>query len=74
MQKEKRDKEVNIFHSGYLFKNINLHYFTTKIFSHFKISNLFKGDTIFNQEKKMDHFVLVKEGIIEISLENISFF
>ena len=74
LQKEKRDKEVNIFHSGYLFKNINLHYFTTKIFSHFKISNLFKGDTIFNQEKKMDHFVLVKEGIIEISLENISFF
>ena len=74
MQKEKRDKEIATFHTGYIFKNINIHYFTTKIFSNFKIRNLFKGDTIFNQEEKINNFVLVKEGIIELSLENISFF
>lgn len=73
IQRDKREKDVNIFHSSYLFKNINSNYFTTKIFSQFKIHNLFKGDTIFNQDIKMNHFVLVKEGIIEISLQNISF-
>ena len=73
-QKNKREKEINIFHADYLFKNINIHYFTTKIFSHFKIVNLFKGDTIFSQEKNMNHFILAKEGIVEISLQNISFF
>jgi hypothetical protein len=65
---------VNIFHSDYLFKNINIHYFTSKIISQFKIKNLFKGDVIFDQEKNMNHFVLFKEGIIEITLQNISFF
>ena len=74
MQKNKREKEVNTFHADYLFKNVNIHYFTTKIFSHFKIVNLFKGDMIFSQEKNMNHFVLIKEGNIEISLQNISFF
>ena len=74
IQKNKREKEVNTFHTDYLFKNINVHYFTKKIFSNFKIVNLFKGDIIFSQEKKMNHFILVKEGIIEISIQNISFF
>ena len=74
IQKNKRENEITLFHSDYLFKNINIHYFTTKIFSHFKINNLFKGDVIFNQEKNMNRFILVKEGIIEILLQNISFF
>ena len=74
IQKNKRENEIHLFHSDYLFKNINIHYFTTKIFSHFKINNLFKGDIIFNQEKNMNRFILVKEGIIEILLQNISFF
>ena len=74
IQRNKREKEVSTFHTDYLFKNINLNYFTTKIFSQFKIVNLFKGDIIFSQEKNMNHFILVKEGIIEISLQNISFF
>ena len=74
IQKNKRENEIHLFHSDYLFKNINIHYFTTKIFSHFKINNLFKGDVIFNQEKNMNRFILVKEGIIEILLQNISFF
>ena len=73
-QKDKREKEIHIFHSDYLFKNINIHYFTTKIFSQFKIKHLFKGDTIFSQDKNMNHFILVKEGIIEVSLQNMSFY
>ena len=74
IQKDTREKEVNKFHTNYLFKNINIHYFTTKIFSQFKIHNLFKGDVIFNQDENLNHFVLVKEGIIELSLQNMSFF
>ena len=73
-QRTQRENEINLFHSSYLFKNININYFTTKIFSHFKISNLFKGDTVFEQDKKINHFTLVKDGIIEIALNNISFF
>ena len=72
-QKNKREKEVNLFHADYLFKNININYFTTKIFSHFKIKNLFKGDILFKQDKTLDHFILVKEGEIELSLQNLSF-
>ena len=72
-QKNKREKEVNIFHADYLFKNININYFTTKIFSHFKIKNLFKGDILFKQDNNLDHFILVKEGEIELSLQNLSF-
>ena len=73
-QRDTRENDIHIFHSGYLFKNININYFTTKIFSQFTIKNLFKGDTIFNQEKNMNHFILVKEGIIEVSLQNMSFY
>ena len=72
-QKNKRDNEINIFHTDYLFKNININYFTKKIFSNFKIKNLFKGDILFSQDKKLEHFILVKEGLIELSLQNISF-
>ena len=70
----KREKEVNAYHSDYLFKDININYFTAKIFSNFKIKNLFKGDIIFSQDKNLDHFILVKDGLIELSLKNISFF
>jgi len=73
-QKKKRDKEANIFHTDYLFKNINFNYFNTKIFSLFKIKNLFKGDILFRQDKKLNHFILVKEGVIELSLQNMSFY
>ena len=72
-QRNKREKEVDIFHTDYLFKNININYFTKKIFSNFKIKNLFKGDILFEQDKKLEHFILVKEGQIELSLQNISF-
>jgi CRP-like cAMP-binding protein len=74
IQKNKREKEVNAYHSDYLFKDININYFTAKIFSNFKIKNLFKGDIIFSQDKNLDHFILVKDGLIELSLKNISFF
>jgi hypothetical protein len=74
IQKNKREKEVNAYHSDYLFKDINITYFTARIFSNFKIKNLFKGDIIFSQEKNLDHFILVKDGLIELSLKNISFF
>ena len=74
IQKNKREKEVNAYHSDYLFKDINITYFTARIFSNFKIKNLFKGDIIFSQDKDLDHFILVKDGLIELSLKNISFF
>jgi len=74
IQKNKREKEVNAYHSDYLFKDINITYFTARIFSNFKIKNLFKGDIIFSQDKKLDHFILVKDGLIELSLKNTSFF
>ena len=74
IQKNKREKEINSFHTDYIFKNININYFTSKIFSQFKIKNLFKGDVLFSQDKNLDHFILVKEGVIELSLQNISFF
>ena len=72
-QKVKRENEINNFHTNYIFKNISYNYFVQKIFSLFEIRNFFKGDSIFTQKKNCDSFVFIKEGIIEISLDNISF-
>ena len=72
-QKTKRENEINIFHFNYIFKNISYNYFVQKIFSLFEIKNLFKGDSLFTQGKNSDNFIFIKEGIVEICLENISF-
>ena len=72
-QKTRRDKEVDIMYSLYLFNSLSKNYFHRKIFSQFKIDNYFKDNIIFRQNQKIKSFFFIKEGILELSLQNISF-
>ena len=72
-QKKKRDKELDLIHSCYLFKNISKNYFKRRIFSNFQIINYSKDKIIFRQNEKLNHFIFLKEGILELSLQNMSF-
>ena len=72
-QKNKRDKEFELMHNFYLFKNISKKYFNRKIFAEFKINNFFKDNILFKQNERMNHFIFIKEGIVELSLQNITF-
>ena len=72
-QKEKREKEIELIHSCHLFKNISKRYFKRKIYSTFQINNFFKDNILFRQNEKLNHFIFIKEGIIELSLQNMSF-
>ena len=72
-QKKKRDKELDLIHSCHLFKNISKNYFKRRIFSNFQITNYSKDKIIFRQNEKLNNFIFLKEGILELSLQNISF-
>jgi hypothetical protein len=72
-QKEKRDKEIELIHSCHLFKNISKRYFKRKIYSTFQINNFFKDNILFRQNENLTHFIFIKEGTIELSLQNMSF-
>ena len=71
--KKERDKELDMMHSSYLFRNTGKKYFIRRIFANFQIRSLFKDNLLFKQGQRMNHFVFIKEGILELSLQNISF-
>ena len=73
-QKKKRDKELDSFHNCFLFRNISKKYFNKRVFSNFQIGCLFKGNVLFQHKEKLTQFFFIKEGIIELSLQNLSFY
>ena len=73
-QKKKRDKELESMHSCYLFKNSSKKYFTRRIFSNFKINAFFKDNILFKQNQKINYLIFIKEGILELALQNMSFY
>ena len=72
-QKKKRDQEIQIMHNCFLFKNLSRKYFNNKVFSLFRIKNSFKGNVLIKQYESMNNFIFIKEGILELSLQNSSF-
>ena len=70
--KEENERNLNFFHEEYIFKVVNMEYFTKKIFKDFKLINNSKGDIIFSQNQKNNNFIMLKEGIIELQMTNIS--
>ena len=72
--KDENDKNITLFHEGYIFKDINREYFIKKIFKNFKLNVNYKGDIIFSQDKKCNSLIMQKEGIIELQMQNISLF
>ena len=72
-QKKKRDQEIEIMHNCFLFKNLSRKYFNNKVFSLFRIKNSFKGNVLIKQYESMNNFIFIKEGILELSLQNSSF-
>ena len=71
-QKNRRDKELELMHNFYLFKNTSKKYFSRRIFSQFVINNYFKDNILFKQNERLKNIIFIKEGIIELSLQNMS--
>ena len=74
LQKKQREKELENIHSYSLFRNISQRVYVRKIFSKFQIKNYFKDDVLFTQGSTLNNFIFIKEGIIELSLQNMTLF
>ena len=72
-QKKKREQDIEDMHYCYLFRNLSKKYFNNKVFSTFRIKNAFKGNVLIKQYSNMNNFIFIKEGILELSLQNSSF-
>ena len=72
-QKKKRDQDIEIMHNCFLFKNLSRKYFNNRVFSVFRIKNAFKGNVLIKQFENLNNFIFIKEGVLELSLQNSSF-
>ena len=70
--KEEKERNLYYLHEEYIFKCVNMEFFIKKIFSNFKLINNHKGDIIFSQNQKTNNFIILKEGIIELQMQNTS--
>jgi len=71
-QKNIRDKELEKFHTSFFFRKLNKNFFNEKIYTQFKIIDIFIGDELFKENDIFNNFYIVKEGILEISMNNYS--
>ena len=71
-QKHFRQNELNYFHKGYLWRNINKKYFQSNIYSQFNIKSYTMGEELLKGNEKINNFYIMKEGTLEMSLNNIS--
>lgn len=70
--KEEKEKNIIFFHDIYIFKDMNMEYFAKKIFPDFKLDFNTKGDKIFTQNEQSNNLIMLKEGIIELQMQNTS--
>ena len=70
--KNVRIKELNYFHKAFFFRVTNKSYFKSNIYSQFKMKSYRLGEELFKENDKLDNFYLIKEGILEISINNSS--
>ena len=71
-QKNIRDKELEKFHTSFFFRKLNKNFFNEKIYTQFKIIDIFIGDELFKENDIFNNFYILKEGILEISMNNYS--
>ena len=71
-QKNIRDKELEKFHTSFFFRKLNKNFFNEKIYTQYKIIDIFIGDELFKENDIFNNFYIVKEGILEISMNNYS--
>ena len=71
---EENEKNMIYLHDEFIFKEINMEFFNKKIFSNFKLITKYKDDLVFNQDMDNRNLIMLKEGIIELQMKNISLF
>ena len=71
-QKARRERELEKYHISYIFKELNKNFFAQKIFTQFKIIDLLVGNELFKEDEYMENFYIIKEGTLEISINNQS--
>ena len=64
-QKARREREFEKYHISYIFKEL-------KIFTQFKIIDLLFVNELFKEDEYMDNCYIIKEGTLEISINNQS--
>ena len=72
--KEATEKISSYFHERYVFKDINLDFFQKKIYNNFTKETHFKDDIICYQNQEMNNFIMIKEGVSQLIMYNISLF
>ena len=71
-QKNMRINDLDKFYNKYFFRILNKEYFCDKVFPQFKIIDILMGNYLFKENETFNNFYIIKEGILEISLNNIS--
>ena len=71
-QKNMRIIDIDNFYNKYFFRVVNKEYFCEKVFPQFKIIEILMGNDLFKENEIFTNFYIVKEGILEISINNIS--
>ena len=70
--KNVRLKELEHFHKAYFFRAMNKSHFESSIYTQFKIQSYRLGEELFKENDIFQNFYIIKEGILEISINNSS--
>ena len=71
-EKTDLDYEIEDIHSNFFFRSLENYYFFKNIFSKLKISNLLQKNVLFNEKTQLNNFYIIKEGLIDVHIQNIS--
>ena len=71
-QKNMRLNDLDNFYNKYFFRVVNKDYFCDKVFPQFKIIEILMGNDLFKENETFTNFYIIKEGVLEISINNIS--
>ena len=71
-EKTDLDYEIDDIHGNFFFRSLDYDFFYKNIFSKFKISNLLQKNILFNENTKLNNIYIIKEGLIDVHIQNIS--
>ena len=71
-EKTDLDYEIDDIHGNFFFRSLDYDFFYKNIFSKFKISNLLQKNILFNENTKLNNIFIIKEGLIDVHIQNIS--
>lgn len=71
-QRQMKEKEMEKVHQSYFFKDLTRVHFNKDIYHSFDLKEYFRGQVLFNSDEALKCFYIVKEGLIDLSLNSTS--